>query len=243
MKTAKILLSAILFLIFVNISNASYLNLSLSDNSDFTAVINNMSYSKYTNEIELNDLPGGSHYIKMVKRSSPGNQQNNVLFEGYVKIPDNCSVYASVDEYGNFMIYKKLYGSNIPSGGSGNECNCNCEECRHCRYKEPDKEIGNYENYRIMNSRDFAEFKQLIADRTFETTKMDMTKSVIDNNLFSTEQVKEMLTWFVFESNKLDIAKYAFKNVVDRGKYYKLYNSFVFESNVTDLDNYVKNYR
>ncbi len=94
-----------------------------------------------------------------------------------------------------------------------------------------------------MNSRDFAEFKQLIADRTFETTKMDMTKSVIDYNLFSTEQVKEILTWFVFESNKLDLAKYAFKNVVDRGNYYKLYNSFVFESNVTDLDNFVKNYR
>ncbi len=149
-----------------------------------------------------------------------------------------------------FALSLFIFANSVLSGNdpfenreTANYCTCTCEACKNCSHKEPDREKGYYEDYRIMNKYDFAEFKQLIADRTFETTKMDMTKSVIDNNLFSTEQVKEILTWFVFESNKLDIAKYAFKNVVDRGNYYKLYNSFVFESNVTDLDNFVKNYR
>lgn len=126
---------------------------------------------------------------------------------------------------------------------SDNYCNCTCDACKHCRHKSPDREISYYDEYRPMTNRDFAEFKQLIADRTFESTKMDMTKSVIDYNYFSTEQVKEILTWFVFESNKLDLAKYAFKNTVDPYNYYKLYNSFTFESSVVDLDNYIKNYR
>ncbi|MCC6866690.1 MAG: DUF4476 domain-containing protein [Ignavibacteria bacterium] len=125
---------------------------------------------------------------------------------------------------------------------SDNYCNCSCDNCKDCRYKSPDNQTG-YNDYRKMSNRDFAEFKQLIADRTFESTKMDMTKSVIDNNYFSTEQVKEILTWFVFESNKLELAKYVFKNTVDPYNYYKLYNSFVFESNVVELDNYIKNYR
>ena len=70
-----------------------------------------------------------------------------------------------------------------------------------------------------------------------------MTKSVIDNNLFTTDQVREILSWFVFESNKIELAKYTFKNTVDRNNYYKLYDIFVFESNVVELDNYIKNYR
>ena len=122
-------------------------------------------------------------------------------------------------------------------------CTCKCDACRNCDHRSPDREVGYYDEYRPMSNRDFAEFKQLISDRTFESTKMDMTKSVIDLNYFSTEQIKEILTWFVFESNKLDLAKYSFRNTVDPQNYYKLYNSFTFESSVVDLDNYIKNYR
>ena len=123
-------------------------------------------------------------------------------------------------------------------------CTCTCDACRNCKFNEPDKPVYYEEFYGMsMSARDFSEFKNLIAGRTFETTKYDMTKSVIDNNLFTTEQVRDILSWFVFESNKLDLAKYVFKNVVDRGNYYKLYDIFVFESNVVDLDNFVKNYR
>lgn len=127
---------------------------------------------------------------------------------------------------------------------NNNYCTCTCDACRNCNHRDPDKEVFYEENsYRVMSSRDFAEFKQFIANRTFESTKLDMTKSVIDNNLFTTDQVSEILSWFVFESNKLDLAKYTFKNTVDRNNYYKLYDIFVFESNVVELDNYIKNYR
>lgn len=130
-----------------------------------------------------------------------------------------------------------------PESTNGN-CTCTCDACRNCSHGNPDKETYYEEyNFRVMSSRDFAEFKKLIADRTFETTKFDMTKSVIDNNLFTTDQVREILSWFVFESNKIELAKYTFKNTVDRNNYYKLYDIFVFESNVVELDNYIKNYR
>lgn len=145
-----------------------------------------------------------------------------------------------------FLFTQNLFSNNHDDERYRNTkyyCTCTCDACRNCSHKSPDREIGYYDDYRTMTTRDFAEFKQLIADRTFESTKMDMTKSVIDYNYFSTEQVKEILTWFVFESNKLDLAKYAFRNTVDRYNYYKLYNSFVFESNVVDLDNYIKNFR
>ncbi len=216
MKTFKlILLLAILY--SGNSFFASYLNISLVDNSYFTATINNINYNQQTNVVEISGIPGGTHYVKIMKQAAVGGNWNSIVFEGYVKIPDNCNVYASIDELGNFMMYKKLYGDKPV--------------------------IEHHDQYGIMNSRDFADFKKLIIDRTFETTKFDMTKSVIDNNYFSVNQVREILSWFVFESNKIELAKYAFKNTVDRNNYFKLYDIFVFESNVTDLDNYIKNYR
>lgn len=134
--------------------------------------------------------------------------------------------------------------AEIDPGNADAHCTCTCDACRNCSHGDPDKESYYEESYfRVMSSRDFAEFRKLIADRTFESTKLDMTKSVIDNNLFTTEQVREILSWFVFESNKIELAKYTFKNTVDRNNYYKLYDVFVFESNVIELDNYIKNYR
>ncbi len=133
---------------------------------------------------------------------------------------------------------------NLENDQNYDDCLCTCEACKNCSHGNADGETWSNENYyRAMSSRDFAEFKKFISERTFESTKLDMAKSVIDINYFTTDQVREILGWFTFESNKLDLAKHTFKNTVDRNNYYRLYNEFVFESNVVDLDNYVKNYR
>jgi hypothetical protein len=129
------------------------------------------------------------------------------------------------------------------SGELYDDCNCTCEACKNCRHGNTDDGTWNYEDYRVMSSSDFMEFKKFISDRTFESTKLDMAKSVIDVNYFTTEQVRDILSWFTFESNKLELAKYTFKNTVDRNNYYRLYNEFVFESSVVELDNYVKSFR
>lgn len=248
MKITRILQFAVLYFFFsVSGIYSSHLHLTLVNDSKFTAIVNRTNYSQAAEFIEAENVPAGSNYVKITGNYSQKNPAGTTLYEGYIKIPDNTEIYASVDEAGNLMIYKQTGIQNIQSGGhqhevKGGKCECNCEMCRNCKFK--DDGSGYNENYpRVMSSYDFAEFKKLINDRTFESTKMDMTKSVIDINYFTVDQVRDILSWFVFESNKLDLAKYAFKNTVDRNLYYKLFDVFVFESNVVDLDNYIKNYR
>lgn len=248
MKTTRILQFAALFFFFsVTSIYSSHLHLTLVNDSKFTAVVNNTNYSQASEYIEAENVPAGSNYIKVTGNFSHKNPAGITIYEGYIKIPDNTVVYASIDVGGNLMIYKQTAIKSIQSGGhqhetKGSKCECNCEVCRNCKLK--DDGSGYYENnFRAMSPYDFAEFKKLINDRTFESTKLDMTKSVIDINYFTVDQVRDILSWFVFESNKLDLAKYAFKNTVDRRYYYELYDIFVFESNVVDLDKYVKNYK
>lgn len=248
MKTTRILqLVALLFFVSATGIYSSHLHLTLFDNTKFTAVVNNTNYSQASEFIEAENVPAGPSYVKITGGYSQKNPAGTTLYEGYIKIPDNSEIYASVDAARNIMIYKQIVMQNIHSGGYQHEtksgkCECNCEVCRNCKFKD-DGSGYNENNIRAMSPYDFAEFKKLINDRTFESTKLDMTKSVIDINYFTVDQVRDILSWFVFESNKLDLAKYAFKNTVDRRYYYELYDIFVFESNVVDLDKYIKNYK
>lgn len=132
-----------------------------------------------------------------------------------------------------------LNNINAQSDITNEQHSCDCDYCRKF-HKSSDEETYNNYYYRVMSSKDFSDFRKLINDRTFESTKMEMAKSVIGNNYFSTGQVREMLGWFVFESNKLELAKIAFTRTADWQKYYKLYDIFTFESSVTELDEYIK---
>ncbi len=143
----------------------------------------------------------------------------------------------------SFEFYENSVPSSIGYKNHG-DCDCTCDACRNCTNKHSSgNPWGSNTGYNVMSSSDFADFKKLINDRTFESTKMDLTKDVIVTNGFTTDQVREILSWFTFESNKLELAKILFASTYDRNNYYKLYDIFVFESNVTDLDQFIKNYR
>ena len=127
------------------------------------------------------------------------------------------------------------------SGLINTECKCDCGTCRNCTNKQTEHESGNYEIYiRIMSAGDFADLKKLISDRTFESTKLAMAKNVINVNFFSTDQVRQLLALFTFESSKLEISKYMFKNTVDKNNYFKLFDLFTFESSVIELDEFIR---
>lgn len=148
--------------------------------------------------------------------------------------------------FANFIYSSDLYANSTASSvdyDNRGDCDCTCDACRNCTNKHSSSgdPWGSNIGYNVMSSKNFAEFKKLINDRTFESTKMDMAKDVIVTNGFTTDQVRDILSWFTFESNKLELAKLAFTSTYDRDKYYKLYDVFVFESNVTDLDNFIKN--
>jgi hypothetical protein len=81
----------------------------------------------------------------------------------------------------------------------------------------------------------------MISGRSFESTKFEIAKSGIERNYFKTEQVRELLQLFTFESNKLDLAKYAYSRTLDRNRYFKLYDVFTFESSISDMEDYINN--
>lgn len=90
-----------------------------------------------------------------------------------------------------------------------------------------------------MKKDDFDDLKKSVNNRNFESSNSAVVKTAIDNNILSSEQVKELLKFFTFEDTKLEIAKYSYKKVCDKNNFFKVYDAFDFESSITELKNYI----
>jgi hypothetical protein len=101
-------------------------------------------------------------------------------------------------------------------------------------------QTNNYPIYQTMTNREFDQLKQTIKNESFDDTKQSIAKQVISSNFFTSGQVKEIVQLFVFESSKMEIAKYAFKYTVDQNNYFTLLDAFTFSSSKSELLKYIQ---
>lgn len=92
-----------------------------------------------------------------------------------------------------------------------------------------------------MSLGEFNSFIQTLRNQSFDSTRLKIAKQVISQNYLSTKQVSELMRLFSFESNRLDIAKFAYTHTVDKQNYYQLSNSFDFNSSINQLMNFISN--
>lgn len=90
-----------------------------------------------------------------------------------------------------------------------------------------------------MSASDFAGAKSTISKSSFDDTKLSTAKTIISHNCLSTAQVMEICKMFSFEENKLAFAKEAYSRTTDRNNYYKVGSIFTFDSNKTELNEFI----
>lgn len=237
MRLAVRLLILVIFPL-LTYSQASYLNVSLFDDTEFYVVFDNAAYSDPGNYAEFDQVSPGEHSLKIIKYDASQSAQGNVIFEGKVKIPSGSDIYAVIDEYNSFYIYKKVKYYN-------NRCEWGCENRKKIGDKGEIKHNENYNDvpddckYKVMKEENFKELKQDINNRSFESTNITVLKTAAEKNYFSSEQVKELLGFFTFEDSKLDIAKSLYTRVCDKKNFFKVYSAFNFDSSIEELKNYI----
>jgi hypothetical protein len=96
---------------------------------------------------------------------------------------------------------------------------------------------------RPMSDQSFAALKETLAKERFDNSRVTIAKQVIDQNYFTAEQVKQLTLMYSFDSYKLDLAKYAYKNTVNKQDYFILYEVFSFSNSKDDLANYIRQFK
>ncbi len=92
---------------------------------------------------------------------------------------------------------------------------------------------------RPMCDADFNALINNIRNGSFESTKLSIANTVLRSNNFTTQQVKSILRQFSFESTKLEFAKNAYANTIDKNNYYLVNDAFSFSSSTIELNNFI----
>ncbi len=216
----KLLLFATFALILLSSAlsfGTSKITITVYDGRLFTVYLNNQYYATPMEDWVSPELGSGRHYFKLIGQNNPGST-NNIIFEGYVEIRDNLSIFAVINEAGQFVVYKQKPFWNNTTG------NYDCE-------------------YDIINPVDFNRLKEFIIKRTYASYMYEEFIDAVDANWFTSEQMLELVKLFEFESYKLDAAKYGYKKTCDKNNYYIMYDVFSFQASISDLRQFLKGYK
>ena len=131
--------------------------------------------------------------------------------------------------------YSPYAGTQHPNWNNGTQSsNCNLPGNENIPWGN--QSGWNQGNYCLpMNQNDFNQLLGTIESKSFESTKQQIAMGALTNSYFTSEQIRQMLNAFTFESTKVEVAKKAYDRVVDPGKFYVVYNAFTFESSIDDL--------
>jgi hypothetical protein len=97
---------------------------------------------------------------------------------------------------------------------------------------ESEEPCSNYH----MSSFEFKKALESISAKTFEDSKLTLAKQISNSNCITPLQVGKIMSVFDHESTRLEFATHAYKRVFDRSNYYKVNDSFQFESSIDDLN-------
>lgn len=224
-------------------ARASYLPSELTirmwDYSIISVVFDGQVYDHYNTAYTISGINGGRHYMKVNRYFTTPNggvsSFPKMVFSGYITIRPGLSVDAMIDHNSRLVILSET--SLTPANPYNNPYHNN----PHDNYYTPYYNDG-YASYSGMNHYDFNELKAIVSNTSFDNTRLTICKQAISSNRISSSQVFELMTLLTFESNKLDLAKYAWFYVTDINRYYLVNNAFTFSSSIDELNRFISSH-
>lgn len=77
---------------------------------------------------------------------------------------------------------------------------------------------------------------------TFDSRKLSYAKSFVRGKALTASQIERMVRELSFDSNRLSLAKYAYRYCIDPGNYYKVERALTFISSKEELRAYIARY-
>ena len=102
-------------------------------------------------------------------------------------------------------------------------------------YRNPGNRGG-----RDGNNGNFNFFLDQIANTTFESDKEIVAKQLIDSRPITSRQVLMIMNEMTYESTKLEIAKHAYNNTLDKQNYSIVNQGFTYSSSIRKLDRFIR---
>ena len=233
------------------------------DQGDIRVIIDGKRFEPRFSSMALNNVNAGVHSVKIYRERNTGlfsifGKRYEVVFNKSVMVRPNTQLAITIDRFGRpSMIEQKMRGNGRDRDWN-NGRNRNDQRGRDGRFDDDefdfdhDGRFGDYDNdygydnsyMRAMSDREFNQVMQAIQKEWFEGNKVKSASQIIATNYLTSAQVKQMLSLFAFENNKLDLAKQAYGKAVDQRNFLLIVGQvFSHQSSKDELARYVRSYR
>jgi len=139
--------------------------------------------------------------------------------------------YGHNQTYNNSNSYNGCYASNTLaccSPNYGNQSN-----------NHHGNQYGNHYGLQFMSNQELNAVIYAIRNESFSSDKLAIARQAVLFQNVKASQVVEMGNQFSFESDRLEFAKMAYENTIDKQNYYKVNSIFHFSSSKRELNNFI----
>ncbi|MDF2456205.1 MAG: hypothetical protein K0R51_2198 [Cytophagaceae bacterium] len=91
-----------------------------------------------------------------------------------------------------------------------------------------------------MSEQDFDDLQSVVRSTSFSDSKQNVIKEAVPGHCISAVQVKQLMSLFSFEADKLSVAKYLYPYTSDQQNYFKVNDMFSFSTSVDELKKYIR---
>lgn len=102
-----------------------------------------------------------------------------------------------------------------------------------------DVRLNNYNGRPVLSLKDVDDFVSAAAQQKYGSDIIKWLKNQIPKFYFYTDDVVKLVTTLKYDSDKLELAKFAYDHTLDKHLYFKLAKSFQYSSTAEDLAKYV----
>ncbi len=199
--------------------------------STFKIEIDGRKVNMRDNSITLTNISEGSHNVRIYKeRAKTGlglGKRQDLIYAGAVFICDGVHTDITVNRFGKVFIDERRIDMG-DEWDSEEDINDNIG-------------IWNDTYSNVMTSHEFDIMKEQLRREWSETNRLGSAKTIIDKTSFTTAQVMEMMMLFSFESNKLEVAKYAYRKTVDKKNYFQVEDELNYKNSREELARFIAN--
>lgn len=90
---------------------------------------------------------------------------------------------------------------------------------------------------------EFVQIKQAVSRQNFSSDKMKVAKQAIPGHNLTAMQIKDLALMFTFDSDRLELLKFAYQFCFDPQNYYLVYEVLTYSSSKDELDKYISGVR
>jgi hypothetical protein len=253
MKTIFTLLASLFMSIAVFAADAkpkSMLTVRSTDQGDIRVVIDGRRFEPGDNSLMINQLESGYHQVKVYRQKSNGifnivGKRYEMVYNTSLMVKPKTHVMLSIDRFGRTSIAETKIAGNNRNDRNRRDRDWDNDDDNYDF--DRDGRMGDYDNNygyeKGMNSRDFNLVLQQIDKEWLETNKLKSATQIVKTNNLSSVQVKQLVHLFSFETNRLELAKQAYQNTIDKQNYQVVSDELDFSTSKTELNRFIRSIR